>query len=346
MTNANSRTCVYVVASDSGEVFSLELDPQSGALTPLQTVPIRGGEAQGGGCPAAVSPDKRFFYVALRTAPFAVLSFAIDPGNGNLTLLGEAPLGDHMAYIATDNTGRWLLGASFPGDYLNVSPIGSDGVVQAPQPIIPTPPRTHCALTDPSNRYLFVSCRDGNVVLQNRFDATTGAVTPGPAPSVSVRPGAGPRHFRFHPSRPFVYLLNEIDASIYAFAFDEAQGTLKELQTVSALPPDFTGNPSAADLHLTPDGGLLYASLRASSTLASFRVDAATGMLTPLEIIPTVGRPRGFNINPSGRYMLVAGQTSNSVASYAIDPKTGGLSQIGEYPMGKGPNWVEIITMS
>ena len=30
------------------------------------------------------------------------------------------------------------------------------------------------------------------------------------------------------------------------------------VQSASALPPDFQGKPSAADLHITPDGRFLY----------------------------------------------------------------------------------------
>jgi 6-phosphogluconolactonase len=345
MTTDLTNTYAYIVGSDSGELLVFQMDPSSGSLMPVQTVPFRGGEAQAGGCPCAVSPDQRFLYVALRTEPCAVLSFAIDAADGRLNLLGEAPLPNQMAYIATDKTGRYLFGTSFPGDLVSVSPIGINGVAAAPQAVIPTPPRTHCVLTDPANRNVFVSCRDGDVVLQNRFDAATGAVTPNTPPGLSIPPGAGPRHFLFNPARPFAYLLGETDASVRALAYAADAGTLSELQTVSALPPGFSGNPSAADLHLTPDGRFLYASLRASSTLAAFRVDAATGLLSAPEIIPTVERPRGFNIDPSGRYAIVAGQGSNTVASYRIDQETGSLVQIDEYPAGKGPNWVEILTL-
>ena len=41
-----------------------------------------------------------------------------------------------------------------------------------------------------------------------------------------------------------------------AFAYDAQRGTLKELQTVSTLPEDFTGNKSCAEVQVHPSGQL------------------------------------------------------------------------------------------
>ena len=112
------------------------------------------------------------------------------------------------------------------------------------------------------------------------------------------RPGAGPRHFIFHPRLPFVYLLNELDASVDVLSFDAGRGLLATVQTLSALPSGArVDKPWAADLHLRPDGRFLYASERRSSTLAAFAVDAASGRLSPLGSTPTETEPRGFAIS-------------------------------------------------
>ena len=137
--------------------------------------------------------------------------------------------------------------------------------------------------------------------------------------------------------------LGELDGSVYVFDYDAGAGRLKEKQAVSALPPDFQGKPSAADLHLTPDGRFLYASVRATSTLAGFKVDPANGTLSPIGSVPTEKQPRGFSIDSSGRYLLAAGQLSHGLSSYAIDPASGKLTRLKEYPMGENPNWVEIV---
>jgi len=131
----------------------------------------------------------------------------------------------------------------------------------------------------------------------------------------------------------------------YVFDYDAGAGRLKEKQAVSALPPEFQGKPSAADLHLTPDGRFLYASVRATSTLAGFKVDPAGGTLTPIGSVPTEKQPRGFNIDPSGRYLLAVGQLSHGMSTYRIDAESGKLTKLKEYPMGQNPNWIEVVEL-
>jgi 6-phosphogluconolactonase len=41
--------------------------------------------------------------------------------------------------------------------------------------------------------------------------------------------------------------------------------------------------------------------------------------------------------------LLAVGQLSNSMTAYAIDKATGKLAKLKEYPVGKNPNWIEIV---
>jgi 6-phosphogluconolactonase len=99
----------------------------------------------------------------------------------------------------------------------------------------------------------------------------------------------------------------------------------------------------AADIHLTPDERFLYISERTSSTLAGFRVDAATGKLAYLGSTPTEKQPRGFAIDPRGRFLVACGEQSPTISVYAIDQASGALRLLQKYPVGKGANWVEIV---
>jgi 6-phosphogluconolactonase len=343
MSSAGAATFVYVGNSDSQEVSVLELKP-NGDLTPVETTAVPGPAKPGGSLPLAVSPDKKRLFAGLRNEPFSVVTFAIDAKTGKLKAIGPGSLADSMAYIATDRTGKFLFSASYGGNKIAVNPIGADGVVQAAQQIMPTQPNAHCIVTDPSNRFVLHTSLGGDLVYQEKLDAETGKLTPNDPPSVSVKAKAGPRHLVFSPNAKFVYLIDELDASIYVFPWDAKTGTLKkEVQVTSALPKGFDGKPWAADIHLTPDGKFLYASERTTSTLAAFKVDPKTGMLTSIDSFPTEKQPRGFNIDSTGRYLLSVGQSSNSMTSYAIDKATGKLTKLKEYPMGKNPNWVEIV---
>ena len=114
MSSAQAATFLYVGSSDSQDITVLSLDPKSGALTPVATTAVPGPAKPGGSLPLAVSPDKKFLFAGLRSEPFTVATFAIDPKTGKLTHTGSGPLEGSMAYIATDKTGKYLLAASFP----------------------------------------------------------------------------------------------------------------------------------------------------------------------------------------------------------------------------------------
>jgi 6-phosphogluconolactonase len=346
VSSASAATFVYVGNAESQDVTVLELK-SSGDLTPVETAAVPGPAKPGSSLPLAVSPDKKRLYVGLRNEPYSAVTFAIDARTGKLKLVGSGPLADSMAYLVTDRSAKFLLGASYGGNKVTVNPIGPDGVVLPAREIIATQPNAHCIVTDPSNRYVLHTSLGGDLVYQEKFDVKTSKLTPNDPPSVSIKAKAGARHLVFSPNRKFVYLVNELDASIYVFPWDARTGTLKkEVQVTTSLPKGFEGKPWAADIHLTPDGKFLYASERTTSTLAAFSVDLKTGLLTSIDSYPTGKQPRGFNVDPTGRYLLSAGQLSNSMTSYAIDNATGKLTRLKEYPVGKNPNWVEIVSFS
>jgi 6-phosphogluconolactonase len=335
-----SQTRVYVSNADSGDISVLQLDERSGALATLQTIAV-GGMLM----PMALSPGRRHLYVARRSDPLAVVAFAIDPHSGLLTHLGEAPLPASMASIAVDGSGRWLFSASYGGNVVAVSAVSANGLPQPAHQVIATEPKAHAISSDPSNRFVFATSLGGGQLLQFRFDAGTGRLLANDPPWLALRVESGPRHFAFHRQAPFVYLLNELDASLDVLAFDREAGTLRLVQTVNTVPPGFSGEPWAADLHLSPDGRFLYSSERRSSTLAAFAVDTSTGQLSALGHVATQAQPRGFAITPSGRYLICAGQLSHRVGVHAMDTTTGALTLASEHDVGRNPNWVEVIQL-
>jgi 6-phosphogluconolactonase len=341
----STSTYVYVSNADSNDIHVLRLDDASGDLTPIETVVIHGITTPGISTPMALGPDRRFLYVATRGEPKIAAGFTIDPTSGKLTHVASGPLADSTAYIAIDRSGRFLLGASYPGHMLTVNPIEPPGTVQAPGQILPGYPNAHSILLDAANHHVLVPTLGDNRVNQFDFDANTGLLTPGTPPSVQLEGNTGPRHFAFSPDERFVFVLGEMDGAVHVLDYDARTGRLTEKQAVSALPPGFQGKPKAADIHITPDGRFLYASERTSSTLSGFNVDPDNGTLSSIGSWPTERQPRAFNIDPSGRFLLAAGQLSHSLSCYQIDATSGELVLLESYPMGKNPNWIEIVNL-
>jgi len=334
------KTIAYVSCADSREIVVLRL-AEDGALAEIERV-----KTSGMVMPLALGPDRRFLFAALRSEPFGAATYRIDRQTGRLAHIATAPLPASMPYIATDRTGRFLLGASYNSAVISVSAIDAEGRVgAAPIQVLNTAPNAHCIITDPANRFVFVPCLGGDRVMQLRFDAAGGRLSPNSPPELPTARGAGPRHIVFHTDGRRAALINEVDATIVSLAYDAGAGTLTSVSTISGLPPGFTGKPWAADIHFTPDGRRLYASERTSSTIAGFAFDGATGQVKSIGHWPTETQPRGFAIDPSGRYLLSTGQVSNSLTVHAIDTATGKLTTLKRYPMGANPNWVEIIEL-
>ncbi|HEX4949589.1 MAG TPA: lactonase family protein [Blastocatellia bacterium] len=338
-----AATVVYVSNAESNDIHVLQLNRQTGELTLIETVAIPGVVKSGMSTPLALSPDRRFLYVATRVEPQAVFTFAIDGKSGKLKYIGNGPLVDSMPYIAVDRTGKFLFAASYPGHKITVNPIGANNIIQPTQQVLEHHTNAHSILPDKQNRFVLAMTLGNDLVNVFKFDAKTGKLEP--HSSATVKAKTGPRHFVFHPNGKLVYVLGELDATIHVFDWDARNGQIKEKQAVNALLPGTTGRIAAADLHITPNGKFLYASERTSNALAGFKVNPGDGTLSLIEFVPTEAQPRTFSIDSSGRYLLVAGQRSHRLSSYQIDSATGKLTKLKEYSMGKNPSWVEIVDL-
>ncbi|MFA6107732.1 MAG: lactonase family protein [Candidatus Latescibacterota bacterium] len=296
----------------------------------------------------AVAPNGRFLYAVSETESFAggqsgaVSAFSLDPATGGLSLLNQQPSeGRGPCFVSVDGTGSCALVANYSGGSVAQLPIRSDGSLgpatgkvqhqgSSVDPKRQQGPYAHSIYPDPTNRFAFAVDLGLDQILCYRLDPKDGRLPPHDVPWTPVAPGAGPRHFAFHPNGRFGYAITEMGNTVVVFAYDAARGTLSEVQTVSTLPPDFTGTSYCAEVQLTPDGRFLYGSNRYHDSIAVFAVDGGTGRLSLVEIVPCEGKnPRHFGIDPTGSFLLAAGMESDSIAVFRIDRESGRLSTTG-----------------
>jgi 6-phosphogluconolactonase len=338
-------TVVYVACAGPTEIRRFALDEERGTLAPLDVVPVPGhAGASPSNLPMAFGPDRTTLYAALRTPPFPVTAFAVDPASGKLAARGTAALPAPMAYIAAGRGGRTLLGASYVNGLVSVSPIASGDVQAPPTQVVSTPPKAHCIIRGRRENIVYATTVDGNAILVFRQDAVTGTLVPAQPDRILCRPGSGPRHLALHPRLAVLYCVNETAGTLAAFATDD-EGALHELQYETLMPAGFTGNARAADLHVTPDGRFAYASVRATSMIGVFRIDPASGRLSRIALLDVEGSPRSFAIDPHGRFLICAGQTDNVVAVYAVDRESGALTRTHRISVPENPSWVETLTL-
>ncbi|MCE9603889.1 MAG: lactonase family protein, partial [Planctomycetia bacterium] len=192
-------------------------------------------------------------------------------------------------------------------------------------------PHAHSINLAPANTLAFCADLGLDTVVIYKFDGAKGTITPNDPPYGETAKVAGPRHFAIHPNAKFAYVINEINLTITAYAFDAAKGSLTEIQTISTLPDGVKAVPqfSTAEVQVHPSGKFVYGSNRTQNSIAAFKVDEATGKLSLVgHKSEGVNIPRAFGIDPTGKYFLCANQSGNDVLTFAIDPATGALGEL------------------
>jgi len=345
---------LYVCAQDDDKILVFAQDTDTGGLTLQQEI-----AAEGGPTVLAISPDQRTVYVGFRTVP-AIASYRIGAGGG-LTSRATVSVEHPPTFLACDRTGGYLLSAYYQGGGATVHPLGADGAVGAAAGAwIASAVGAHAIATDRSNRFAFVphiaNLNDNvleprrenpgpNKILQFRFDAATGRLSPNTPFEVIPAGRTGPRHFCFHPTQDVVYFSDEQGCSVTSYRLDPATGALSSPRTIATLPDGFAGRNTCSQIHMTPSGRFLYVPNRGHNSIAGFAADPVTGDLTPVGRVATEAVPSAFCLDPAGRFVYAAGTASGRLASYRVDEATGVLTPLTVYAAGQRPAAVLCVHM-
>jgi 6-phosphogluconolactonase len=338
---------LYVGLQDDDKIAIFAIDAGSGQLRRQADVPAAGGPSV-----MAISLDRRTLYIGQRAQP-ALSSYRINQATGGLTLLGTVSQPHAPTFLAPDRTGRFMLSAYYQGGGAAVYHLGTDGTVgTSSQDWLATDTGAHAIATDPSNRFAFVphiarvqdnvleppkNIPGPNVIMQFRFDAQSGHLTPNTPLRVEQPDFVGPRHYCFHPDADIVYFSNEQGCSVTAYKLDRATGALSAEQTIATLPAGFTARNTCSQIHLTPSGRFLYVGNRGHNSIAGFAVDPASGHLTVAGQVATEAVPSAFCVDPTGNFVFAAGTASGRLASYRINTDTGALTPLATEAVGQRP---------
>lgn len=337
------RYLVYIgtyTGHDSQGIYGYRFDPETG-----QTIPIGLVAETENPTFLTVHPNGRFLYAVNEVDEYegkpsgAVSAFSIDRNSGALTLLNRVPsMGKGPAHLSLGQTGKYLLVANYGGGSVAVFALGVDGRIGASSAFVQhsgsganperqAGPHAHQIIVSPDDRFVLVADLGLDEVLVYKFDSKKGTLTPNDPKFAKTEPGAGPRHIAFHPNGRIVYVLNELTSTIDTFTYDPRTGKLRELQSLSTLPKDFTGKNTDAEIVVDTKGKFVYASNRGHDSIAVFAVDPKTGTLSQVQDISSSGKvPRNFAMDPTGKWLLAANQNSNNVVLFRIDPNTGELN--------------------
>ena len=329
----------YTESDTSKGIYVYRFDLGTGEALPVSSIKAQNPSF------LAISADRQFVYAVNENGNGlgAVSAFAYNDQRGTLSFLNRRLTnGDHPCHVATDSRGTHVIVANYSGGSLSVFPIGQAGdlgdMVQyiqyeghGPDLQRQDAPHVHSSFFLPGASKLFVQDlgTDKINVYDFRPDAGGVPLMAAAQPTISTPPGGGPRHVTFSVDSRFMYVVQEMAATVLGYS---KQGDRWEMiQEVPINEAGFDGNDGAADIKLSPDGRFLYASNRGeANTLAIYRVDGSSGMLTKVGNQPTLGGgPRNFTISPDGKFLLVANQQSDEVVVFERDVDTGHLRDTG-----------------
>lgn len=260
-----------------------------------------------------------------------VSAFAIDRRTGLLTALGSTPsLGTNPVHLTPTPDNRRLLVANYATGTLSVLPRAADGRLRPADQVIEltgtrgpdrteqTGPHPHHIPFTPDQRHVLVPDKGTDRIHHFTYQPQTGRLTPATPATTAVRSGAGPRHIAYHPRLPLAYVADELNSQVTTYGYDSTTGALTPRSWLPTLPPDFTGDSTAAEIQLTPDARSLFVSNRGHDSIATYRVHPDGSLHTP-RWTPTGGQqPRFFTIDPTGSTLYAANQASDTITAFHI----------------------------
>ena len=330
-----TRFVAYI--SGGTDIAWYDVDKSTGALTSISSIAaFRTGASflavHGNYLYAVASGDR-------------VGAYAIDPATAALTFLNDvAAGGTGPTHVSVDATGGYVFVANYGSGHIAVYPVQADGRLGAATQTILAGANAHQIVPDPSNKFVVVPCLGDNKVAQ--YVLASGALTANTVPQLGTAAGAGPRHIAFTPDGKHAYLINELNSTLSALAFDTTTGRLTELQTISTRAAGAAGTNTGAEVVVHPSGKFVYGSNRGDNNIAVFSIDAISAGVTLIQNASTQGQtPRNFTIDPSGKFLYAANQNSGTVVPFAIDTTTGRLTPTASPINVATPQFVGIVAL-
>ena len=321
--------------SQAKGIYVFRMNPSDGGLTLLQVAEIANPSY------LALDPTLHYLYSVNEMTAGAVSAYVINQANGRLTPLNTlVPTdGQDTTHLSVQPSGQYLFAASYTSGNFQVFRILGDGSIgtmtdnfqsvgngTGPNPARQEGPHAHQIITDLDGNHVFGVDLGADKVNVWNLDPGTGQLIANTVPFAPVASGSGSRHMAFHPDRQHAYVLSELASSVTVFNYDPVRAAFIWQQTISALPADFSGTNTAAEIRVHPSGRFLYTTNRGHDSVAMFEIEPETGELEVIGWESTRGQwPRGMNIDPSGNFLYAANQNTDNIAVFRIQLANGKL---------------------
>jgi 6-phosphogluconolactonase len=303
-------------AGGGGGITTFTVNTSDGSLTQVGKTPTEFDGLNGGNL--CISSDGRFLYCTHEAPTMdgkagtggGVHSFAINPAKGALTHLNVVPsLGVNPCFIVIDKSGKRVVVANH-GDFNKaVHVVKVNGV-----PTLEDYRDDGCVSLFPVKADGSLETASDVAVFPQRPGAETGA-------------GAAAHSVNFDNTGRWIVACDVGYDHIYSYPFDANSRTLGKPK-VLATPPNRA--PRHSVFH--PKLPYFYITNERESILSSFHFDSKTGVVTPINTVPTV--PADFKernaladirMHPNGKFVYGSNRGHDSLVIAGIEESTGKL---------------------
>jgi len=227
----NLKTYLFIGSltekENSDGIYVYDFNTKNGELTELE----RGGNLIDPFF-VTISPNKKYLYACTEAGnkiEGSISAFKIDSLSGKLSFINSQKSGGTTpCHVVTDKTGNYLLNSNYTNSGVSLFKINTDGSLNPHKSLIQLkgssihPNRQkkshmHSTNFSPDNKYAFGFDLGTDKINTFSFNSESGAFDLKKDLIIDVKKGSGPRHFTFHPNKPYGYCINELNGTVTSY---------------------------------------------------------------------------------------------------------------------------------
>jgi 6-phosphogluconolactonase len=251
----------------------------------------------------------------------------------------------HVEQVVRQEDGRWSVEFQYDDSTLVLYALGSAGSIDSVRDVhvfkgkgldpnqspqngghAQASPHAHCAVLDPSGRFLLVCDKGTDRIYVFTFGERLSVVS-----VLQLDQQSGPRHLAFDPSGQLAFATLEFSSRLLSMRWNATEGRLSVIESAATVADGHDRLNEPAEVRVHPSASFVYVNNRGEDSMAWFRFDASgrlsrAGATSLARSIHPGLAARSFTFTPGGATLLVADRPAHRIRLYSVSPNTGDLA--------------------
>lgn len=279
--------------------------------------------------------------------------------NGSLSRLSSAKInGMRGCHLSTDSADRYIFVSGFHDGKVTVLRLRKDGGVgmivdgvfhKGLGSVAERNFRPHvtCCRRTPDNKYVMAADSGLDQVKIYRFNEKDEHLVQ--VDAIRCELESAPRCFRFSSDGKFIYLMyeqkNVID--VYTYESGDRVPVIEKIQTISTTGKENNQRSAACSMRFSTDENYMYCGTAGDETVAVYKRDKETGLLTMLCCLPISGEyPKDIAVFPDDKHIASINHESGTITFFKVDYEKGLLVMSANEIHCNEPNSCAIVKVS